>query len=98
MTFRFLLFSVFLFAAVSDARADDLILGADGKSDYQIILPDESLSPAITEGLQQTARLIQTAFKSNGIEITVVPESQRAENKPGFIWAIRPSPEKMAST
>ncbi|NOX99051.1 MAG: DUF4838 domain-containing protein, partial [Verrucomicrobia bacterium] len=65
-------------------QADELILAADGKSDYQIILPDQSLSPAIAESLQQTARLIQTAFQANGFQIEVVPESQDAKDQPGI--------------
>ncbi len=84
MTFRLLLFTVFFAAALSGAQADDLFPGAGGKSDYQIILPDESLSPTIAEGLQQTARLIQTAFFDNGLEVEVVPESKDAKDKPGI--------------
>lgn len=68
----------------STARADDLILAADGKSDYQIILPDQSLSPAISASLLQTARLIQTAFKSNGVDIEVLSESKKIKDKAGL--------------
>ncbi len=78
MTPRTLILSVALSLLTSlAAQADDLILAADGKSDYQIILPDQSLSPAIAASLQQTARLIQTAFKSNGVEVVVVSESKK---------------------
>ncbi len=66
------------------SRADDLILAANGKTNYQIILPNQSLSPAITESLQQSARLIQAAFQSNGFKIEVIPESQDAKNQPGI--------------
>lgn len=84
MTFRFLLFFILLFATVPGVRADDLILGKEGESDYQIILPDESLSPAIGESLQQTARLVQTAFRANGLDVDVVPESKKAADHPGI--------------
>ena len=87
MTFKTLPF--FLFVTLSlqtplTAQADDLTLAAEGKSDYQIILPDQSLSPVITESLQQTARLMQTAFKSNGFEIAIISEGKKTKNKAGI--------------
>ena len=46
--------------------ATDLTLMQKGQSPYQIVLPDETPSPRIKEALQQTARLLQTAFAANG--------------------------------
>ncbi|MDA0840907.1 MAG: DUF4838 domain-containing protein [Planctomycetota bacterium] len=69
---------------VFQTNAADLVLAADGKSDYQIIVPDASPSPAIGECLQQTARLFQATFKANGFELTVVSEDKRDQGKPGI--------------
>ena len=66
------------------ANAADLVLAADGKSDYQIVVPDAAPSPAIAESLTQTARLAQTAFKANGFETPVVAEAKRDPAKPGI--------------
>ena len=57
---------------VTSVPAADLVLLSDGKSDYQIVIPDELETPALSEGLAQTARLLQTAFQANGAEVPVV--------------------------
>ncbi len=62
--------------------AGEIVLLDQGKSDYQIVVPDELPSPALTECLQQTARLLQTAFAANGVEVPVVTETQRTPTKP----------------
>jgi len=56
-----------------------------GKSDYQIVVPDKLETQALTDCMVQTARLLQTAFKANGAEVTVVPESQRDAAKPALL-------------
>ena len=68
----------------SQAKAGDLVLGTDGKSNYQIVVPDTVPSPAIGECLAQAARLVQTAFTANGVEVPVVPEGERDPVKPGI--------------
>lgn len=68
----------------SIANSADLVLVADAKSEYQIILPDTSASPSVGEALRQTARLVQTAFRANGAEVPVVPETKRDPAKPGI--------------
>ena len=73
-----------LLASLAATHAADLVLLRDGKSDYQIVVPDTLATPALTEGLNQTARLLQTAFKANGAEVKVVPESQRDAAKPAL--------------
>ncbi|MFM8470072.1 MAG: DUF4838 domain-containing protein [Limisphaerales bacterium] len=57
----------------------------EGKAVHQIVLPNASDSPAVAEGLRQTARLVQTAFLANGAEVGIVSESQRDPAKPG-LW------------
>jgi hypothetical protein len=61
-----------LFLSLTDAAAADLTLLDAGKSDYQIVLPDVLPSPALDEGLVQTARLLKTAFLANKAEVAVV--------------------------
>jgi len=70
------------------ATAADLVLLNDGKSDYEIVVPDtlETLEmQALTDGLAQTARLLQTAFQANGAAVVVVAESQRDVSKPALV-------------
>ena len=66
-----------LFLSLTVAAAADLTLLDAGKTDYQIVLPDVAPTPAIDENLQQTARLLQTAFLANKAEIAVVREKER---------------------
>ena len=61
-----------LFATGAGARAADLVLAAEGKSNYQIVVPDAAPTPAIGACLGQVARLVQTAFKANGSDVPVV--------------------------
>ena len=73
-----LLLGLCLLAISTDAA--DLVLLQDGKSDYQIVVPER----LATESLNQTARLVQTAFKANGAEVSVVSESDRDAAKPSL--------------
>ena len=77
-----------LFSSVVTVRAADLagslVLAADGKSNYQVVVPDASASPAIDACLNQTARLVQTAFKANGFDVPVVTEGNRDPARPGI--------------
>ncbi|MFO0905202.1 MAG: DUF4838 domain-containing protein [Pirellulales bacterium] len=67
------------------APAGELPLLEQSQSAYQIVLPDESPSKAIRESLQQTARLLQTAFQANGVAVEVVDERQRAADRPALL-------------
>ncbi|MEO6741744.1 MAG: DUF4838 domain-containing protein [Chthoniobacteraceae bacterium] len=66
------------------ASAAELTLLNEGKSEYQIVVPDKLETPALTECIAQTARLVQTAFKANGAEVRVVAESARDAAKPAL--------------
>ena len=66
------------------ASAAELTLLNEGKSDYQIVVPDELGTPALTECIAQTARLVQTAFHANGAAVPVVAESARDAVKPAL--------------
>ncbi len=65
-------------------HAAELVLAADGKSDYQIVVPDVAPTPALADGLQQTARLLQTAFQANGFTLPIVAEAKRDAVKPAI--------------
>lgn len=69
---------------VSAGSAADLVLAEGGKTEYQIVVPDSLLSPVISNCLEKTARLVQTAFKANGADVPVVPESGRDPGRPGI--------------
>lgn len=56
-----------------------------GKTDYQIVLPDAAPTETIDASLQQTARLLKTAFLANKAEITVVREKERDAAKPALM-------------
>lgn len=61
---------VFLSCGASGTAAE-LVLAAGGRSEYQIVVPDQYPSPAIGECLSQTARLLRTAFEVNRFEAQV---------------------------
>jgi hypothetical protein len=75
---------VLLLVAVPVSAAE-LAMLRDGKSDYQIVVPDQHETPALAECLNQTARLLQTTLKANGAEVRIVAESQRDAAKPS-LW------------
>lgn len=66
-------------------HAANLTLLSEGKSTYQIVTPDASPTPELASCLEQTARLLQTAFKANGAEVSVVSESKRAPSQPAIL-------------
>jgi hypothetical protein len=62
-----------------DSIKDELLLGSKGKTDYEIILPENG-----NETLDRAAQLIKDAFAANGIDIPVVKESRDDKSKPGI--------------
>lgn len=67
-----------------EACAADLVLALAGKCEYQIVLPDTAPSASVEQCLQQTARLVQTAFQANGFDVPVVVEAKRDAAKPAI--------------
>lgn len=61
-----------------------LILAADGATEYQIVLPDSSPDDRVQTLLRETAALMQRAFAANGFVIAVVTESERDPGRPGL--------------
>ena len=76
--------AAFAVLSVPVGRAEELTLAAQGKTDYQIVIPDSSPSPEIGKRMAEIAKLAQNAFKANGFEISVVPEATRVPDKPGI--------------
>ena len=74
--------AAFAVLSVPVGRAEELTLAAQGKTDYQIVIPDSPPSPEIGKRMAEIAKLVQSAFKANGFEITVVPEAKRVPDKP----------------
>lgn len=66
------------------ASGANLVLAADGKSVYQLILPDNTSTTSVGKWLSQSAQLVQHAFKSNGFILELVPESTHDPIKPGI--------------
>jgi tetratricopeptide (TPR) repeat protein len=82
---HFLAFAIAMLSVGQLAQGADLVLARGGQSNYQIVVPEPTAAPSVTEGLQQTARLLQVALLANGAEVPVVAESKRDPNKP-TIW------------
>lgn len=81
LSLRILAALIFVAAPLSAA---ELVLAREGRTDYQVVLPDAASSPAIGEALQQAARLVQTAFQANGVDLPVVSETRRDPARPGI--------------
>lgn len=66
------------------ASGAGLVLAANGKSDYQVIIPDNLSAPKVGEWLRQSALLVQSAFKSNGFILEIALESKSDLTRPGI--------------
>ncbi len=73
-----------LLLGISTLQAAELTLLHDKKSEYQIVIPEQLETPALEASIQQTARLLQAAFQSNGAEVPVVSEKHRDTSKPAL--------------
>ena len=76
---------VLMLAPLAATYAADVSLLNAGTSDYQIVVPDALETPELTECLSQTGRLLQTAFKANGLDVSVVTETGRDASKPALL-------------
>lgn len=83
---RLLLTIVFAGLAILSgvASAANLMLAANGKSDYQIVLPDKTLDPAIDRALAEGADTMREMFQANGCTVLVVKEAGADRKKPGI--------------
>ena len=71
-------------AAKPDDKAASLVLAENGKTDYQIVIPDKGKEEIVDNWLFAAAKLMQAAFEKNGFKIDVVQEGAKAADKPGI--------------
>lgn len=71
-------------AELMSADKSKILLAFEGKSDYQIIVPEKTEQPAVDKLLIETAELIQKAFAENGFEIPVHYENEIETEKPAI--------------
>ena len=71
-------------AAKADDTAASLVLAENGKTDYQIVIPDKGKEEIVDNWLFAAAKLMQAAFEKNGFKIDVVQEGAKAKEKPGI--------------
>ena len=68
--------SLVVFATVI-LSAGELILGVEGRSKHQIVVPDKIENEKIAASVDAAAKLVQTAFASNGIALKILKESEK---------------------
>ena len=66
------------------ALAGDVILGVNGKTKHQIIVPDQYENPISQESVERSAKLIQEAFAANSVTLDIAKESQKDNDKHGI--------------
>ncbi len=66
------------------AGGGQMILAAEGKTEYQIVLPDTFPHARLELLLRDTAALMQRTFATNGFAIAVVAESERDSSRPSI--------------
>ncbi len=71
-------------AAKPDDKAASLVLAENGKTDYQIVIPDKGKDKIVDDWLMAVAKLMQAAFAKNGFQLEVVEEGAKAQDKPGI--------------
>ena len=67
-----------------DGTVASLVLAENGKTDYQIVIPDKGKEEIVDNWLFAAAKLMQAAFEKNGFKIDVVQEGAKANDKPGI--------------
>ncbi|MCA1810246.1 MAG: hypothetical protein LC725_12495 [Lentisphaerae bacterium] len=73
-----------LLAGVAGALAGDVVLGVNGKTRHQIVVPDEYANPIARASVEYSARLIQEVFATNAITMEIVAESRKDADKHGI--------------
>lgn len=76
--------AVLLLSSAVGGIAADLVLSANGKSDYQIVLPDKGPNAIIERALADVADTMREMFRANGCAVPVVKEAQADTQKPGI--------------
>ncbi len=65
-------------------EADELLLGAAGRSGYQIIIPEKYPAENLAASVQAAAELMKESFAEQGIALELYPESKADAKKPGI--------------
>ncbi|MFA7158475.1 MAG: DUF4838 domain-containing protein [Kiritimatiellia bacterium] len=73
---RAMLFSVTVMAAAM-LSAGELVLGVEGQSKHQVVVPEKIENEKLAASVDAAAKLVQTAFASNGIALKIVKESEK---------------------
>jgi Domain of unknown function (DUF4838) len=66
------------------ASGAELTIAAEGRCDYQVVLPDEAPAPPVAEGLRKAATLVVDALAANGYKVGTVAEKDADADKPGI--------------
>lgn len=77
-------FNPLLFLLAANAPAGDLTLANEGKSNYQIVIPDDYPDAKLAASVKQAAELMKTAFKENGAAVDIHSESEAVADKPAI--------------
>ena len=75
---------VFAAAAEAGNAPGEIVLLENGKSVYQVVVPDSARTPDLEALLRETGELLQNAFAAAGAKIPLVKESKKDPAKPGI--------------
>ncbi len=81
---RFALFTFLFTALVVPLRGGDLILGINGQTRHQIILPDSIPDVRLETSVKAAANLMRTAFAAQGIDLPIAKESEKDPERHGI--------------
>ncbi len=76
--------SLIMYVMMTTAFAGDIILGVNGRTKHQIIVPDKYENPVSQQSVETSAKLIQDAFAANSIKLDIVKESGKNKAKHGI--------------
>ncbi len=74
----------FLICGISVCFSGEIILGVNGRTKHEIVIPDKFKNESAKESISRAAKLIQQAFAANRIKLKVVKESNRTGGMHGI--------------
>lgn len=81
---RIITIFAFLICGISVSFAGEIILGVNGKTKHEIVIPDKFNNESAKESIARAAKLIQQAFAANRIKLKVVNESNKTGGMHGI--------------
>lgn len=78
---KFIVVFCCLLSVFANVNAGELVLGSDGKSNYEIVVPEKYPDDYLKASVEQAAELIRKAFEENGVELRVVTEGDMTNGK-----------------